>query len=101
MTIATPAVLVLLTVIETARLVLALRESRRPAIDAYVGRRIAVHRIGAEESVMGVLKEAAPDALVLVRANFVSTRATTPIDGEQVIERSRVDFFSVLDGGDV
>jgi hypothetical protein len=99
MTIVTLCLLAVLVAVELARLARDERDSRRPAIDAYVGRRVAVHRRGEDESVMGVLKEAAPDALVVVRASYVSRTASTPLDGEQVIERSRMDFFSVLDGG--
>lgn len=71
------------------------------AVDRYVGQRVHIHLRGRDGSLRGVLKEAAPDALVLVRAEYLTSDQTAPVvlDGDQILGRHRVDFFQALSDG--
>lgn len=96
MIIAIVCLLVAITTIELARLLLDSRTHRRPAIDRYVGHRLVLHLRDSPASIRGVLAEAAPDALVLARAEHLEGRGVVPLDGHQVIERGRYTYFQVL-----
>lgn len=98
------AVVVLLGVlvaIQAIRLVVAVSaETRRtPAIDAYVGHRVALHTRDSGPSLRGVLVEAAPDALLLAGAEHLGDQGVvTALEGRQVVPRARVEFFQLLAG---
>ncbi len=96
MTITIVCLLTAITAIELTRLLLDSKTRRRPAIDRYVGQRIVLHLSGSPASVRGVLAEAAPDSLVLARAEHLEGRSAVPLDGVQVIERARYTYFQVL-----
>lgn len=102
MTVAICVLLAVLAAIEASRLGLAehARLRRAPAIDGYIGQRVAVHRRGEPGAIIGILKHAAPDALIIVRAEHATQQTQVPLDGEQVVERSRLDFFQALGPGD-
>lgn len=100
MTIAIVCLLAAIAAIEIARLLLDSHTRRRPAIDRYVGHRIVLHLRDSPASVRGVLTEAAPDALVMARAEHLEGRSAVPLDGLQVIERGRYMFFQLLGPGD-
>lgn len=96
MTITIICLLAAIAIIELSRLLLDSRTRRREAIDRYVGHRIVLHLTNSPASVRGVLAEAAPDALVLARAEHLEGRDPVPLDGVQVIGRDRYSYFQVL-----
>jgi formate-dependent phosphoribosylglycinamide formyltransferase (GAR transformylase) len=99
---AIPILLAALTGVECLRLGLSVFDRRRtaPAVDRYVGHRLVLHLVDTAPSLRGVLVEAAPDALVLDRAEHVSETAVHALEGRQVVPRARVDFFQVLGSAD-
>lgn len=96
MTIPIVFLLAAIAAIEVARLLLDSKARRRPAIDRYVGHRLVLHLRNSAVSVRGVLADAAPDALVLARAEHLEGRSVVPLDGVQVIERGGYTYFQVL-----
>jgi hypothetical protein len=101
-TIAIVCLLAAIVALEIARLLLDSKARRRPAIDRYVGHRVVLHDVrGTDASVRGVLAEAAPDALVLARAEHLQGRSVVPLDGgAAVVERGAYSFFQVLGAGE-
>lgn len=97
MTIAIVCLLTAITAVELARLLLDSKVRRRPAIDRYVGHRVILQLRDSQVSLRGVIAEAAPDAIVLARAEHLEGKSAIALDGPAVVvERSRFTYFQVL-----
>jgi hypothetical protein len=98
------AIVVLLGVLvalQACRLIVAVAAEKRqtPAIDAYVGHRLALHIRDGGPSLRGVLADTAPDALTLARAEHLGDQGVvTALEGRQVVPRARIEFFQLLAG---
>lgn len=102
MTVAIVCLLALIAITLIAHLVIDLaRESRREAIEAYIGHVVVLHLRDEGASIKGVLVGAERGvALTLAQAEYLLKDATSPIDGRTVIPWGRLDFFQVLTGGE-
>jgi hypothetical protein len=96
MTVAIVCLLGILAILAAAQLVrgLANDHRRQPAIDGYVGQTIALHLLSGK-SMRGVLVDAAPDAVILARAEHLGS-VVVALDGRQVVPRDRIDFFQAM-----
>lgn len=104
MTVAIVCLLAVIAIVLVLGLVVVIaRESRREAIEAYIGHTVVLHLREEGASLRGVMVSAERNprgelvAVGLAKAEYLLKGATSPaIDGRTVVPWPRVDFFQVL-----